>query len=129
LPIPIPILPLAIFVLEHLFICIIIGVKTASVCRTCDYLMGHACKKHVFCLFVFTAHYLLIFTVAELTALQPDEDECKYKKTCATIKTHANTKKHPQIKKNIFISSTTHVCSKYSQHNQIQKRAAQHHCK
>jgi len=26
-------------------------------------------------------------------------------------------KKHPQIKKNIFISSTTHVCSKYSQHN------------
>jgi len=63
----------------------------------------------------------------ELTALQPYEDECKFKKTCATIKTHSNTKIHPQIKKNIFISSTTHLCSKYSQHNQIQKRAANVH--
>jgi len=31
-------------------------------------------------------------------------------------------KKHPQIKKNIFISSTTHVCSKYSQHNHTETR-------
>jgi len=74
---------------------------------------------------IFTDHY--VRWPRELTGLQPDEDECKYKKTCATIKTRANTKRHPQIKKNIFISSTTHVCSKYSQHNQIQKRAANVH--
>jgi len=59
--------------------------------------------------------------------LQPDEDACKYKKPCANIKNACKYKKHSQIKKNIFISSTTHVCSKYSQHNQIQKRAANVH--